>query len=442
MSRALFLVDGEHHPSAILDAVRELEEMAGLLPVGLFFLGGTEKVTDLGALSSPLWELVVPGDLILELAASLERLRPEVVVDLSDLPVVDSGTRMALASVALAHGASYRGADFEFRPPRREKVLTKPSCAVIGTGKRCGKTAVSAELARCLSRWGYRPVVVAMGRGGPPEPYLVRGEEVDGPYLLRELSKGLHAASDHYEDAMVTGMTTIGSRRCGGGMAGQPFVTNCAEAARLAESLAVDAVVMEGSGSSIPPVETQGAICVISAAQDPRDSLEYLGPYRILISDGVVITMAEEPFADPRRVSSLRERIKRIKDGVLTIETVFRPHPLKPIDGKRVFLVVTAPPEAGAVLREYLEKETGCQVVGTSFNLADRRSLRRDLEEADGAELFLTELKAAAVDTVARHAGETGREVVYFHNLPVPAVPGESLEGFFRAVWDRVLERT
>lgn len=435
-------MDGEHHPSAILDAVRELEEGEGLVPVGLFFLGGTEKVTDLTALSSPRWELVVAGDLLGELATSIDRLRPELVVDLSDLPVLDSETRLALASVALAHGTTYRGADFEFRPPRREKILTGPSCAVIGTGKRCGKTAVSAELARYLSGWGYRPVVVAMGRGGPPEPYLVEGKEVDGAYLLGELSRGLHAASDHYEDALVTGVTTVGSRRCGGGMAGQPYVTNCAEAARLAEGLGMDAVIMEGSGSSIPPVETRGAICVISAAQDPRDSLEYLGPYRILISDGVVITMAEEPFADSHRVSSLRERIKRIKDDIFIIETVFRPHPLKPIVGRKVFLAATAPPEAGTVLRNYLEKETGCKVRGMSFSLADRRTLRRELEEAGEAELFLTELKAAAVDTVATYAVETGREVVYFHNRPVPVNPGESLEGFFRAVWERVLERT
>lgn len=442
-SKTLFLVDGEHHPSTILDAVHELEERERLSTAGLFFLGGAEKVTDLQELSSPSWELVVAGeDLPKELAATLTRLRPQVVVDLSDVPVLDSGTRMALASVALAHGVKYRGADFEFRPPRRERVLGKPSCAVIGTGKRCGKTAVSAEMARFLGKRGYRPVVVAMGRGGPPSPYLVNGREVDGEFLLGELDKGLHAASDHYEDALVTGMTTVGSRRCGGGMAGQPFVTNCVEAARMAEGLNVDAVIVEGSGSSIPPVETRGAVCVVSAAQDLGETLGYLGPYRILISDGVVITMAEEPFADPHQVSLLRERIRRIKDNVIAIETVFRPHPLKPIGGRKVFLVVTAPVGAGPRLRHHLEEAEGCEVVGISFNLADRLRLRQDLMGAGEADLFLVELKAAAVDTVARHAGETGKDVAYFHNRPFPVDPGESLEGFFHTVWEKVLERS
>ncbi len=151
--------------------------------------------------------------------------------------------------------------------------------------------------------------------------------------------------------------------------------------------------------------------------------------------------MAEEPFADPRTVSSLRERIERIKDGVRVIETVFKPHPLKPINGRKVFLAVTAPPEAGTILRERLEEEAGCEVVGMSFNLADRRALRRDLEGSGEADLFLAERKAAAVDTVARYAGERGKEMVYFHNRPVPLEGGESLEDFFRAVWEKGLER-
>ena len=45
--------------------------------------------------------------------------------------------------------------------------------AVIGTGKRTGKTAVSAQLARVAAGKGISPVIVAMGRGGPAEPELV-----------------------------------------------------------------------------------------------------------------------------------------------------------------------------------------------------------------------------------------------------------------------------
>jgi cyclic 2,3-diphosphoglycerate synthase len=440
-TEALFLVDGEHHPSTVLDALRELEDREGLKPLALYFLGGTEKLRDLSELDAAGVELIVPGDPLAEIAGVLRRLDARMVVDLSDLPVLGPALRMRLAAAALAQGASYRGADFEFRPPRRESVLSKPSCAVIGTGKRCGKTAVSAEMARYLKREGRNPVVVAMGRGGPPRPYVVEEMDIGEDFLLKELEKGLHAASDHYEDALVSGVVTVGSRRCGGGMAGEPFVTNCIEAAQLAEGLPAETVIMEGSGSSIPPVATHAAICVISAAQESDEALGFLGSYRLLISDGVIITMAEEPFASPLKIQELDERIKRINGDIVVLKTVFRPHPLKPIRGRRVFLAATAPVEAGVLLEDYLEKEEGCTVVGRSHNLSDRQYLEKDLRGAEDAEVMLTELKAAAVDVVTLYAREEGKEVVYFHNTPIPIASDEELGSFFAGIWETVMER-
>ena len=438
----LFMVDGAHHPATVLDALRELEQRENLKPLGLYFLGGTEKLKDLRELSAGGVELIVPRDPLGDLPAALQRLKPRLVWDLSDLPVLGPEPRLRLAAVALAHGAVYRGADFEFRPPRREPVLTKPSCAVIGTGKRCGKTAISAEMARYLARSGRRPVIVAMGRGGPPEPHLVEEREITEDFLLAEAEKGLHAASDHYEDALVAGVMTVGSRRCGGGMAGEPAVTNCVAAARLADRLPAEAVIMEGSGSSIPPVATDAAICVISAAQDLEEALGFLGSYRLLISDGVIITMAEEPFATPPKMRELSERIKWINGDVIVINTIFRPHPLKPIRGRRVFLVATAPEAAGALLEGYLEEREGCVLVGRSHHLADRRALEEELGGAGDAEVLLTELKAAAVDVVTRYARESGKEIVYYHNAPVPAGEDMGLERFFGRMWEIAMERS
>jgi cyclic 2,3-diphosphoglycerate synthetase len=439
--RAIFLVDGEHHPVTVLDAVRELEEREDLEPAALFFLGGTEKLKDPSELSAAGVEVIFPEDLPRDLAEALRRLRPQIVVDLSDLPVLGPRLRLRLAAEALASGATYRGADFEFRSPRRERVLTKPSCAVIGSGKRCGKTAIAAEMARHLALAGRRPVIVAMGRGGPPQPYLVEEQQISEDFLLMEADKGLHAASDHYEDALIAGVVTVGSRRCGGGMAGEPYVTNCVDAARLADSLPADAVIMEGSGASVPPVATDLAVCVISAAQDMEESLGYLGSYRLLISQGVIITMAEEPFASSPKIQELGERIKWINGDIVVLNTIFRPHPLKSISDKRVFLVATAPEEAGALLEDYLEKEEGCELVGTSHHLSDRRRLDEELQGAGDAEVLLTELKAAAVDTVTRYARDNGKEVVYFHNRPVPVADERELGDFFDDIWGRTAER-
>ena len=89
----------------------------------------------------------------------------EVVVDLSDEPVLGPRERMLLASRVLAGGLRYEGADFRFEPPRYE-LFPVPSLAVIGTGKRIGKTAVTGHVARLLAR-DRDVVVVAMGRGFP-----------------------------------------------------------------------------------------------------------------------------------------------------------------------------------------------------------------------------------------------------------------------------------
>ena len=125
--------------------------------------------------------------------------------------------RLRWASRALAAGLAYVGADFRFDPPVYEP-FELPSIAVIGTGKRVGKTAVSAHLARLLAR-DRDVVVVTMGRGGPPEPELVESPP-DVASLVALSRSGRHAASDHLEIAAVTGVPTIGCRRAGGGLAG------------------------------------------------------------------------------------------------------------------------------------------------------------------------------------------------------------------------------
>jgi cyclic 2,3-diphosphoglycerate synthetase len=59
-------------------------------------------------------------------------------------------------------------------------------------------------------------------------------------------------------------------------------------------------------------------------------------------------------------------------------------------------------------------------VVSVSRNLADPARLRDDLARAD-AEVFLVEIKAAAIDLVAEAAQDRGIEVVFAENEVVPA---------------------
>ena len=217
MTRALAIIDGEHYASTVRDALAELPYDF----VGAYLVGGTEKLRGGEEYGVPV---------VSSLEAGLE-LRPELVLDLSDEPVLSPPDRLLLASRVLAAGASYAGADFRFDPPEFEP-FELPSLAVIGTGKRVGKTAVSAHILRTL-RERHDVVAVAMGRGGPREPEVVDVRPTVDTLLERSRA-GHHAASDYLELAALTGAVTVGCRRAGGGLAGAVGTSNVREGARVA----------------------------------------------------------------------------------------------------------------------------------------------------------------------------------------------------------------
>lgn len=402
--KAVAIVDGEHYAPVVRDAIAELpfEVVAAVL------VGGAEKLREGAGYGVPT---------VYDLDDALARFAPEVVVDLSDEPVLGPVERLALASRVLAHGLPYVGADFRLDPPAATG-FDLPSIAVIGTGKRVGKTAVTGHLARLVSG-ERRVVVVAMGRGGPrdPEAITVR-PTVDA---LVELSRnGRHAASDHLETAALTGVATVGCRRCGGGLAGDVFVSNVAAGAAVARELGPDLVVFDGSGAALPPVEVDRRLLVVGGHQDPAVAAGYLNTYRLLLADLVLVTMAEEGTGWER----VREAVRSVaRPGVEVVAAVLRPRPVVELRGRRVAYFCTAPPAARRILSDHLEERHGLEVVHVSGNLADRDALREELPEIV-ADSFLVELKAAAVDVVAETGRARGIDVVLAANDIVP-LPGQ-----------------
>src|ERR687894_2002995 len=154
-----------------------------------------------------------------------------------------------------------------------------------------------------------------MGRGGPPRPEVIEGHEMEvgSAYLLKALERGSHAASDYYETAALSRVTTVGSRRCGGGLAGQPFVSNVVEGARIANGLDTRVTVFDGSGAAVPPVAVQRRVLVAGAHPDPEYITGYLGAYRLLVSDLLLLTMSEEPMATEEKVSEILAGVRGIK---------------------------------------------------------------------------------------------------------------------------------
>jgi cyclic 2,3-diphosphoglycerate synthetase len=396
--RALAIADGEHYAPVVRDALAALPYQF----VAVWLAGGTEKLRGGEDYGVPVVD---------DLEAAIAELEPEVVFDLSDEPVLGPRERFRVASRVLARGLPYVGADFRFDPPELAS-FPRPSLSVVGTGKRVGKTAVTGHVARLLSA-DRDVVVVAMGRGGPPEPEVAEVR----PTLdrLLELSRaGRHAASDYLETAALAGVVTIGCRRAGGGLAGTPGNSNVLAGAALAAEREPDLVLFDGSGASIPPVDTGARVLVTSAAQPIEVVVGYLNAFRILVSDLVVLTGAEEG-SDHEQLEHAIHEVKELP----VVPVVLRPRPAQPVLGRRVAYFSTAPAGVHETLARHLREEYGAEVVLVSGNLARRSELRVELETVD-AEVYVVEIKAAAIDVVAEAALERGVAVVVADNQLVP----------------------
>jgi cyclic 2,3-diphosphoglycerate synthase len=131
--------------------------------------------------------------------------------------------------------------------------------------------------------------------------------------------------------------------------------------------------------------------------------------------------------------------VRDVKD-VPVVATVLRPRPVTPVEGRRVALFTTAAPAAAPLLEGHLLEEHGAAEVVVSTNLADRGELRKDLERTD-ADIYLVEIKAAAIDVVCEAAQERDVELVFADN-DVLALPGQpDLDDELRALAERVTAR-
>jgi cyclic 2,3-diphosphoglycerate synthetase len=373
------LIDGEHHPSAVREALARLD-LAGVV-----FCGGEEK------LSSGRLEEHYGMPIETDPEEALRRLAPraEAVVDLADEPVLPASAKLRLAALALSLGLAYEAPGARLDPPHYEPVaFDGPKLAVIATGKRTGKTAVAGHWAALLRDQGADPVIVCMGRGGPAEPRVAEaGPSLDELIAISE--SGSHAASDFLEDAVIAGVRTVGCRRVGGGFAGAPFESNVAAGAELAASLDPGAIVFEGSGACIPPVKVDRTVCILGAGAP-----EPFAEYRLARAD---LVLAAEGAPDP-------------PPGALPFS--LRTEPLEPLpEDARVAVFTTGATSVHGLADPVL----------FSTNLARRSALAAELDRAaaERCDVYLTELKAAAIDTVAMRARAEGARVVFIRNRPI-----------------------
>jgi cyclic 2,3-diphosphoglycerate synthetase len=207
------------------------------------------------------------------------------------------------------------------------------------------------------------------------------------------------------------------------------------EGARLAAALDPELVVFDGSGAALPPVAVARRLLVVGANQDRAVTTGYLNAYRLRLADLVVVGLAEEGSGH----RSLADALRRLaKPDVAVVSTVLRPQPAEPVAGRAVAYFCTAPPSEHARLAAHLAEAYGAAVVHVSGNLADRAALRAELPGVD-AEVFLVELKAAAIDVVAEEAVVRGARTILAANAVVPLAGEPDLDAEVRRLAEEAL---
>ncbi len=217
----------------------------------------------------------------------------------------------------------------------------------------------------------------------------------------------------------MTGVTTVGARRAGGGLAGAPYVTNVPEAVALAAA--------RRPGARRPRRERRGGApgrLGRGGPRGPRDvPLEYLrgylGPVPALVVGPGGCYYGNRPAYRVRDdLSELSSHVLRFLDDTgCSSPTSFRNHS-RDVRGERGVLRHDGPASRRPRQVERLEAEHGCRVVGWSARLADRAGLAEDLDAADGYDVLLTELKAAAVDVRGRARRPRGARSCSWTTVP------------------------
>jgi cyclic 2,3-diphosphoglycerate synthetase len=147
------------------------------------------------------------------------------------------------------------------------------------------------------------------------------------------------------------------------------------------------------------------------------------------VSDLVLLTMSE---GDARH-REIQDAIAELDPELPVVATVLRPRPTESIAGQRVALFTTAKEGAHAGIASHLREAHGARAVEVSGNLSKRDALRADLERIR-ADVYVTEIKAAAIDVVAETAAERDVPCIFVVNELVPLEGERDLDAEVRAL--------
>ena len=207
--------------------------------------------------------------------------RPDVVLDLSDEPVLGPAERFALASRALALGVPYEGADFRFDPP-----VARAGRRPDARGDRHRQARREDRGHRARRPAPRRDAADRRGRDGAGRPARARARsrraDDRGPAraLARRPPRGVGPSRDGGRRGGRDGRLPALRRRPGGAVA----VVERARRRRPSRAgLGPDLLVLDGSGAALPPVAAGRRLLVVGA-QPIEVAAGYLNAYRARIS--------------------------------------------------------------------------------------------------------------------------------------------------------------
>ena len=306
----------------------------------------------------------------------------------------------------LALGVPYVGADFRLDPPARAP-FELPSIAVVGTGKRVGKTAVTGHLARLLagqrasssSRWGGE--ARRSPRWSPFRRPSTRSSSsrAPGATLRPTTSRRLRSSASRRSGA--------GAAEAGSPAPSRPRTSPRARASRSSSSPTSSSSTAAAQRSRRSP--PTGRSSSSAGTRTRASAAGYLNAYRLLLADLVVVTMAEAGTGWEAVQTAVRSVVR---PGVPVVATVLRPRPLVDVRGRTVAYFCTAPPEAHARASRAPRGRARRRGRPASPATSPIATALRDELETSHADVFLVELKAAAIDVVAEAAlarGARGR---------------------------------
>jgi hypothetical protein len=334
--RALVLLDGSHDEGIILDGLDILAQERSLSIVGGVLWKGE-------GMSSPPPTFVAVERLEQMPPALLKLIAedvPELVVDLLG-PTVPLELRNQLASGAVARGVTYRGPDFTYHRPHLTKLACHPAVTLMSLTRFSFKTALAAHLVKLhRDRASDRAVVIGMNRFGEAYPEVANGERPDYSVtkVLASLKKGHTTLGNHQLAALASRTLAVGCHALGMGQTGIGYTSIIPDAALLAHELGATLFIYDPDGPSLPSVEVDAHILVITVETPPEALLSGLMMHRVYLADLAVLLYDGSGTTQKNKGAEWKGRLKSIAPELAIVQGMLAPEFLGPEIGDNPFL--------------------------------------------------------------------------------------------------------